>query len=642
MDSNENTNLATERGSDAVTVSPVAILRKGRSAHSRPLRSMEENERNSVNTIPSRDALFRDNSNGRPLINPSTKQGLHAHSRSACISGGHSRRLSTYPPLKRRISSANPRPPVSTQSLHTGNERSFYHKPNQYHSSTGRRRTSVDADNILTDEPPRGCDSSLQWSFISEMKSSTAGKSIRSGSESSTTGTLKRIAKESKEYVTNYLHPRGIRINQNIKRGELSHFREHLESPTEDDLQSCLGNFYVDNDDARIERLTQFALDYADTNQKETQWNIEVYLPGFLGGSQRPPSYLKDGSIERRAEEFMFSPAVDTKAVRPPPVLQDGNHSVPVAEFPPEKIPGQGGYFLDWMFATRDRTLGSKIKKEPAIRTNADRRLFPAYAIGEVKADPSFLQGAVSYAAWISGSLLHERLRFRGRYEDERIEYKEDDAIYAILPAGREVQLYKMHVRLPEAHENPATETGDGQHIRCEFKLLDSLDLALPNECKILFSWINLIHYYGMTKHRIGVEMDIMRYNECKVDGREIDQLGNATFRYAAEHGICIMRCPGHASISSTVSDKVRGLSSRSATSSQLPNLQTLPIRQQSTLQEDTPSKVQGTSRKPTGTSSRPLPMAKTSRLASGTLRAESSKGQMKDARGKAKDEDPR
>lgn len=58
-------------------------------------------------------------------------------------------------------------------------------------------------------------------------------------------------------------------------------------------------------------------------------------MPGFLGGPQSPPSKLKDGMIERRNQEFVLGPAAAAQAVKPPPFLQDANHSVPIAKSPP-------------------------------------------------------------------------------------------------------------------------------------------------------------------------------------------------------------------------------------------------------------------------------------------------------------------
>ena len=48
-----------------------------------------------------------------------------------------------------------------------------------------------------------------------------------------------------------------------------------------------------------------------------------------------------------------------------------------------------------------------------------------------------------------TGQLDARKLRFRGIFNNQTITYTEDDAIYAILPAGEVVHIYKMHVRPP-------------------------------------------------------------------------------------------------------------------------------------------------------------------------------------------------
>ena len=92
------------------------------------------------------------------------------------------------------------------------------------------------------------------------------------------------IGKGSDEYVSNYLSPRGIRINQVIRSGEFVLFQKYLGQLSNEALKKTLRDMYLDDDAERIDRLVQFARDYRWTQEKEVQWSTEVCLPGFLEG----------------------------------------------------------------------------------------------------------------------------------------------------------------------------------------------------------------------------------------------------------------------------------------------------------------------------------------------------------------------
>jgi hypothetical protein len=115
--------------------------------------------------------------------------------------------------------------------------------------SKGYEGSIANADEVLEDVPPPGHKTyKLQWSIIRESKSYMMSQAPRSaGLESSKAGTSENVRKESQKYRTHYLHPRGVRINQEIVQNELAILRKYLGSPTNEQLRATLGTFYLNS-----------------------------------------------------------------------------------------------------------------------------------------------------------------------------------------------------------------------------------------------------------------------------------------------------------------------------------------------------------------------------------------------------------
>lgn len=126
--------------------------------------------------------------------------------------------------------------------------------------SNGRNNTTTEGSEdieITKDQPPVDQHDYIhQWSFIARAPDLGMSIGCCEQVKQLQRREYQKLPARKRRIPTNYLHPRGIRIDQTRRRiDELTPFRQYLGSPLEEDLRSTLAGFYLADNGENIQTL---------------------------------------------------------------------------------------------------------------------------------------------------------------------------------------------------------------------------------------------------------------------------------------------------------------------------------------------------------------------------------------------------
>lgn len=338
---------------------------------------------------------------------------------------------------------------------------------------------------------------------------------------------LKKPEKGSSEYQHQVLDPRGIDASSH--KFDRDAF-EAIKLPSKHTLIALLGDAYVDYDSSELALDSAFAMN----DHHEAEWTSRIYEPYFL---RTNPARARSG-VQRKVQPSFNWSGPSSNICPPPSINFDRRASgLPLCKQVwaienEKKCKPDHCYYVCENISAFWRSLpafrGGIINKQRLISC-------PPYLVTEEKSEDSHSDAARHYLCLILGCLLYERLLLR-HMEDQAQATSEissiDLCLYGMTNCGQQVTIYKMFVRAnvnaPKSPKRP---------VRFDLNILDVLDITIEAEGDKLKTWINFIHYWGMTIHKPAVMAEGFKAFEGmfhQKNGWE-ERLASTAFYYTAK-----------------------------------------------------------------------------------------------------------
>jgi len=238
------------------------------------------------------------------------------------------------------------------------------------------------------------------------------------------TTTTKLAEKQSKLFLEQVLHPRGIKVDTaSFKRHALESLQEYLGNPGRPDLQQALGKAFVELDTLEVTKSFKEDKEYG---LNETEYEIE-YREYFL----KTGRFLTLGSVCRRAQLRMIVEGQEQSTWMPLPVATNRRESgiVPskmvwdlVSVVYPDKVGNstvKDKYFIpDHIYAVNgeDEEERAKIKNYAVMQLpgfKLAKHIKPPYLVQESKDHEQKEREARQYLSLLAASALHDRMLLR-------------------------------------------------------------------------------------------------------------------------------------------------------------------------------------------------------------------------------------
>jgi hypothetical protein len=331
--------------------------------------------------------------------------------------------------------------------------------------------------------------------------------------QSSVPTTTKLAEKNSKDFLQQVLHPRGIRIiSETLVRQALESLQKYIGYPGQLELKQELGDAFVEFDTSAAAKVFEAMEKH---NQNEATHEVE-YRRYFL----KSGPYGSINTVCLCAQKKMIVDGSEQRTWIPRPVVTDRRKSglapsTMVWDFVHKVYPGKAGnskdqdkyFILDHIYAVNGRdeaeqdTIALYAEYLPGFLLMEERDgMKPPYLIQESKDHKGKEREARQYLSLLTASALHDRMLLRWlsdeAQETDMIVLDPELCIYGMTCCGVLVTLYKMSIR--DIWSNPSTSKV-GDPVRCDFVSVEKFFLNKPSNCTRLSNWMNILHYYGRT-----------------------------------------------------------------------------------------------------------------------------------------------
>ena len=369
--------------------------------------------------------------------------------------------------------------------------------------------------------------------------------------QSSVPTTTKLAEKNSKDFLQQVLHPRGIRIiSETLVRQALESLQKYIGYPGQLELKQELGDAFVEFDTSAAAKVFE-AME--KDNQNEATHEVE-YRRYFL----KSGSYGSINTVCLCVQKKMIIDGSEQRIWIPRPVVTDRRESglapsIMVWDFVHKVYPGKAGnskdqdkYFIPGhIYAVNGRdeaeqdTIALYTEYLPGFLLMEERDgMKPPYLIQESKDHKGKERETRQYLSLLTASALHDRMLLRWlsdeAQETEMIALDPELCIYGMTCCGVLVTLYKMSIR--DIWSNPSTSKV-GDPVRYDFVRVEKFFLNKPSNCTRLSNWMNTLHYYGRTS----LAESMMQDGEKAYSGMKVtlagwrEQLSQVVFCYGKE-----------------------------------------------------------------------------------------------------------
>jgi hypothetical protein len=336
---------------------------------------------------------------------------------------------------------------------------------------------------------------------------------LRKMDEQSSVPTITKLAeKNSKDFLQQVLHPRGIKIISGfLVRQALESLQKDIRIPDQLELKQELGDAFVEFDTSAAAKVFE-AME--KDNQNEAMHEVE-YRKYFL----KSGPYRSINTVCRCVQKKMIVDGSEQRTWIPRPVVTDRRKSglapsTKVWDFVHKVYPGKAGnkdqdkYFIpDHIYAVNGRdeaeqeTIALYAEQLPGFLLMAERGgMKPPYLIQESKDHKGKEREARQYLSLLAASVLHDRMLLRWlsdeAEETQTIALDPELCIYGMTCCGVLVTLYKMSIR-DIWSKTSTSKVGDP--VRYDFVSVENFFLDIPSDCTRLSNWMNTLHYYGRT-----------------------------------------------------------------------------------------------------------------------------------------------
>lgn len=381
--------------------------------------------------------------------------------------------------------------------------------------------------------------------------------------------------KTSRRYAEEMLHPRWIAISEDMRGDEMERLETLLDlhcagddgaAPLESGLrtiQDTIGDLFVEISSEQSEKIDN-SLKYLNAfGSLEAQWEQRIWRPFFL--KDIPGTPLDHNGCAQGHQIQQAKLSFDDRCVLPPLLARENDRrasgrvvsSKPwdpeMAEFKQSTNTQSGivSWFPDYLYALGlshltglAKRLVSGVYKLPSVRI-AQYECSPSYFMVEVKRDIDQEPAAKQYLAFLGAYTLHERLLLRlaalGTSVNEAaspIEIDDSLAMYLLTCCKTTCKIWKMQIRRkPKDQKHRQTSSADQERlepIRYDLQLLAEIDIARTRDREQLADWINLIHYYGSTKHLAALQADV---RAATLRAGKTDWMARIAFVYSNDEG---------------------------------------------------------------------------------------------------------
>jgi hypothetical protein len=381
--------------------------------------------------------------------------------------------------------------------------------------------------------------------------------------------------KTSRRYAEEMLHPRWIAITEDMRGDEMEYLETQLDlrcasddgaAPLESGLrviQNTIGDLFAEIASEQSEKIENLLKYLNACGSLEAQWEQRIWRPFFLKDIDGTPMDHSSRAQGHQIQQAKLS--FDDRCVLPPLLARQDDRRASRRIVSPKpwdpEIPEfkqstnvQGGsvsWFPDYLYALGlshltdpGKKLNPRVEKLPSVRI-AQFECSPSYFMVEIKRDVDQEPAAKQYLAFLGAYTLHERLLLRlaalsSSVNEAAIPMEIDDSLstYLLTCCKTTCKIWKMQIRRKPRDQRHRQTSSEGQErlepIRYDLQLLDEIDIAIPRKRQQLADWINLIHYYGSTKHLTALQTDV---RAAMLRPANTDWMARIAFVYSNDDG---------------------------------------------------------------------------------------------------------
>ncbi|RFU34756.1 hypothetical protein B7463_g1537, partial [Scytalidium lignicola] len=314
--------------------------------------------------------------------------------------------------------------------------------------------------------------------------------------------------KTSPRYAEEMLHPRWIAISEDMREDEMEHLEIQLDLHCASDdgattlesgprtIQNNTGELFAEITSEQSEKIDS-SLKYLNAfGALEAQWEQRIWRPFFLKDIQGTPMDHNGRAQGHQIQQAKLS--FHDRCVLPPLLSRQNDRRAS------RRISGSVSWFPDYLYALGlshltdlAKRLTPRVYRLPSARI-AQFECSPSYFMAEIKRDVDQEPAAKQYLAFLGAYTLHED---------------------------------QQH------HQTSSEDQERLEPIRYDLQLLDEIDIARSRDRQQLADWINLIHYYGSTKHLAALQNDVRAATLKLGNTGKTDWMAGIAFVYSNDEG---------------------------------------------------------------------------------------------------------